>query len=63
LFARPEPADAMDILLSDHHTLPWSRPPELSLGPSRESTLGPDLARADTISYLPPLEKWRRKQA
>jgi hypothetical protein len=53
----------MDILLSDHHTLPWSSPPELSLGPSREATLGPDLARDDTISYLPPLEKWRRKQA
>jgi len=63
LFARPEPADALDILLSGHHTLPWSRPPELSLGPARKLTLRPDLARAATISYLPPLEKWRRKPA
>jgi EAL domain-containing protein (putative c-di-GMP-specific phosphodiesterase class I) len=63
LFARPEPADALDILLSGHHTLPWSRPPELSLRPARELTLRPDLARPATISYLPPLEKWRRKPA
>jgi hypothetical protein len=33
----------------------------LSLGPARGLTLRPP--RAATISYLPPLEKWRRKPA
>jgi EAL domain-containing protein (putative c-di-GMP-specific phosphodiesterase class I) len=63
LFARPEPADEMDILLTSHHILPWSRPMQLSLGPNKEAAAGPSSARGGESPLLPALENWRRKQA
>jgi diguanylate cyclase (GGDEF)-like protein len=63
LFSRPEPADEMDILLTSHHILPWSRPMQLSLGPNKEAAAGPSSARGGESPLLPALEHWRRKQA
>jgi diguanylate cyclase (GGDEF)-like protein len=63
LFARPEPADEMDVLLTSHHILPWSRPMQLSLGPNKEAAAGPSSARGGEGPLLPDLENWRRKQA
>ncbi len=63
LFARPQPADELDFLLSSHHLLPWSRPSQLSLGPFRETAASSNTARVEQGLLLPALEQWRRKHA
>jgi EAL domain-containing protein (putative c-di-GMP-specific phosphodiesterase class I) len=63
LFARPEPADQLDILLTTHHNLPWTRPTQLSLGPTREAIVGPDIARGGVVPLAPSLDQWRRRPA
>lgn len=63
LFARPQPANELDFLLSSQHLLPWSRPGQLSLGPFGDTVAGSSAARGGNGLLLPTLEQWRRKQA
>lgn len=63
LFTRPLPADDLDSLVSPHHSLPWSRPSELSFGLFQGADSGPRSILRDEGLLLPALDQWRRKQA